>query len=136
MFDILLVSHGPVAQAMLDAAAMVYGPSSERAAALCFEPGQSQQELLASITDAIDNAKDNGGLLVICDILGGSPFLMSAQAYQNIENRASLEVITGMNLAMIIEAMVCRESASLQEAKEAIVASGMQSIVDFAAQMN
>ena len=132
MCDLLLVSHGHTGEALLEAAAMVYGPAGPGVHALSFESGQSQEDLIGSIRQQVGASAERGGCLVLTDILGGSPFLAAAAVYGELRDRKMLQVLSGVNLAMVIEALSCRETASLSETKEKALAAAAQSICDLA----
>lgn len=132
MFDLLLVSHGHTGEALLEAAAMVYGPAGPGVCALGFEAGQSQEDLTSSIRQHVKASAEHGGSLVLTDILGGSPFLAAAAVYGELRGSIPVQVLSGVNLAMAIEALSCRESASIFEAKEMALVAAKQSICDLA----
>jgi PTS system mannose-specific IIA component len=52
------------------------------------------------------------GVLIFVDLFGASPFNASARVAVRYEN---VDVITGMNLPMLLETTLNRESSSLQD---------------------
>lgn len=134
MFDVLLVSHGHLAQEMLKTAQMVYGEPAGTVRAIGFCPGEAQEELFSKVEAAIRESANRGGCLVLCDILGGSPFLVSARAFSELKDEVPLEVLTGMSLGMLLEVLSAQEDASLAEAKSRALQAARQSIKDFSEQ--
>ena len=60
------------------------------------------ETLSATISDLLDTTD---GVLVFCDLLGGTPFnqaMIIAQSYSNVE------VVTGTNLPMLLETLGSR----------------------------
>ena len=135
MFDVLLVSHGHLAQETLTTARMVYGEPAGKVSVIGFCPGESQDELLAKIESSVRNSAPRG-CLVMCDILGGSPFLMATKAFVELRDEAPMEILTGLSLGMLVEALSAQEDASLSEAKEQALAAAQQSIKDVSKQFS
>lgn len=131
MFDILVVSHGHLSEALLATASLVYGEPGEGVDSLTFLPGNSADALHDSILRAVQASSGRGGTLVLCDIMGGSPFLMSAKVYGELEDKGAMEVVTGVNLGMLIEAMAARQTTSLGDVVPVVMGAGataMQSL--------
>ena len=135
MFDVLLVSHGHLAQEALATARMVYGEPTGKVTTLGFCPGESQDELLLKIEAAVRDSAPRG-CLVMCDILGGSPFLMAAKAFVELRDEVPIEVISGLSLGMLVEALSAQEDASLSDAKSQALAAAQQSIRDVSEQFS
>lgn len=120
MFDVLVVTHGHLGEECLATAHMVYGELGEHVEAMGFAPGQSAEILLESIVDRVLASGTRGGCLVLCDVLGGSPFLMASQAYQRLSSSVQVEVVSGLSLGMVLE--VCSQREGLTPAEGARVA--------------
>ena len=135
MFDVLLVSHGHLAQEALVTARMVYGEPAGKVTTLGFCPGESQDELLLKIKAAVRDSAPRG-CLVMCDILGGSPFLMAAKAFVELRDEVPIEVISGLSLGMLVEALSAQEDASLSDAKSQALAAAQQSVRDVSEQFS
>ena len=82
------------------------------------------ETLSATISDLLDTTD---GVLVFCDLLGGTPFnqaMIIAQSYSNVE------VVTGTNLPMLLETLGSRlADTSLEELVETAVLAGSQGVV-------
>jgi mannose/fructose/sorbose-specific phosphotransferase system IIA component len=128
MLRILLVAHGGLSHGFLSAASLLYGDCSERVVAISFFPGQSPEELESEIEEQVLAADGTEGCLVLCDILGGSPFLASASVYNRYRGEKPLEVVTGLNLAMLVEVLAMGGEIPAKQAAEAAVAAAGASI--------
>lgn len=127
MFDILLVTHGRLGEELLATARMVCGDIGEGVSAFGFMPGEGPDALLEKICSYV--RASSCGCLVLSDIVGGSPFLMSARAYRELSGSCSMEILSGVNLGMLLEALATRES-SLVEGKLAALEGAHRSICD------
>jgi mannose/fructose-specific phosphotransferase system component IIA len=132
MFNVLLVTHGKLSEEFLTTACMIYGRPAGNVATLGFSSEQTQEDLLLRIKDCVYAAADEGGCLILCDILGGSPFLMAAKAYQELKSQFLVEVVSGLNLGMLIEVLSCQEDMSLLQGKQVAIDAAKRSIFDLA----
>jgi PTS system mannose-specific IIA component len=66
----------------------------------------SGEELKLQLREAVKSVDDGHGVIVFADLIGGSPCMQSLSLCQ----QALLEVITGVNLPMLIKANSLRKS--------------------------
>ena len=104
MFGILLLSHGKMAEGILDSCKLFFGEELEKVKAICLTEGQDLDEYDQMIKDAIAELDDGHGIIAFCDLLGGTPF--NRCAFQFFDDR--FKVITGMNFPMILELLGIR----------------------------
>lgn len=71
------------------------------------------------------------GTLILTDLLGGSPFMISARAYNKLKGEYPVEMITGVNMPMLMEVISNLEGHSLEELKKIALEAGKSGIVDF-----
>jgi len=122
MVGMLIVTHGRLGEGLLDAMQMIAGPQ-ERVDFVSLKEGDSIDELKERILSAVKMLDDGSGVLVFVDMFGASP--SNAAAYLLNEN---VEVITGVNLPMLLEIVSFRESSSLQELSANAMTAGVESI--------
>jgi PTS system N-acetylgalactosamine-specific IIA component len=105
MIGVILSGHGRFAEGMLSSLEMIAG-KSEALEAINFLESDStddlEQKMLSVIQDY--NAKYEG-VLVCCDLLGGSPFKTAATLSVQ---EANVAVVAGINLASCLELMFMR----------------------------
>ncbi|HQD08004.1 MAG TPA: PTS sugar transporter subunit IIA [Coprothermobacter proteolyticus] len=118
----LIVTHGRLGEGLLDAMQMIAGPQ-EKVDFVSLKEGDSIDELKERILSAVKMLDDGSGVLVFVDMFGASP--SNAAAYLLNEN---VEVITGVNLPMLLEIVSFRESSSLQELSANAMTAGVESI--------
>jgi len=122
MVGMLIVTHGRLGEGLLDAMQMIAGPQ-ERVEVISLKEGDSIDELKDKILNAVKTLDDGSGVLVFVDMFGASP--SNAAAYLLNEN---VEVITGVNLPMLLEIVSFRESSSLQELSANAMTAGVESV--------
>ncbi len=122
MVGMLIVTHGRLGEGLLDAMQMIAGPQ-EKVDFVSLKEGDSIDELKERILNAVKMLDDGSGVLVFVDMFGASP--SNAAAYLLNEN---VEVITGVNLPMLLEIVSFRESSSLQELSANAMTAGVESI--------
>lgn len=127
MKGIVLASHGQLAEGMVDSLKLFVG-NVEQLGYLCLKPGQDMKEFLNLLNNVIDNVDTGEGVIVFCDLLFGTPCNCTASILKNEKNVNRIEVVTGMNLPMILEIIEARKSDF--DLKE-MIRIGKDGIVDF-----
>ena len=124
MFRVLLISHGGLATAMLKSAEMIVG-SQEDVKTLCLFPEDAPESFQDRIAAVLEEWKAED-VLVLSDIRSGTPFNAAANLMQQYPFRH----ISGVNLAMLIEALMDRDDMSAEEAGNALMELSGQTILD------
>lgn len=106
MIGILLMSHGKMADGMLDSSKLFFGEDIPQVKALCLEPSDNPEEFDDRIRAAIEEIDDGQGVIAMCDLLGGTPCNRSAFVLSD-----RVQVITGMNFTMLLELLGKRMAA-------------------------
>ncbi len=119
MVGILLLTHAPLGRAFLEAAAHVFRSMPERVEALDVIADQNTDEVRKLAQQAIARLNDGAGVLVITDVMGGTPSNCTLQ----LCNPGEVEVIAGISLPMLLRALTYRHN-SLDVAVEMALAGG------------
>lgn len=127
---LILVSHGDISKGFLQSAEMVLGETDDT---ICFGlyPGDSMEALRAKVNDEIQKTETDEEILIMCDLFSGSPYNSTVSFLQDERVR----VITGMNFAMILEAILCKDNMNLKELCEYIIGKAKADIIDVRSQM-
>ncbi|WP_151447909.1 PTS sugar transporter subunit IIA [Lacisediminimonas profundi] len=104
MVGILLLTHAPLGQAFIDAATHVFRGRPERLEAIDVSADQDTAEVRRLASEAIERLDDGGGVLVITDVMGGTPCNCTLQLCQP----GHVEVIAGISLPMLLRAITYR----------------------------
>ncbi len=125
MISVLVVSHGALAEGLVDAMQMITGPQ-EQVAALGLEESEAPENLIDRIKEAIDTLDDGDGVLIMVDLYGATPFNSSSRLF--MESDKQIEIVTGVNLPMLVEIVISREGQNLTDLVNHAYQSGMEGI--------
>ncbi len=117
----LVITHGDVGRELVRVAEMILGPV-EGLAGLT-NAGKSVQDLTAEIGDRLADAPE--GTLLFIDDFGGS---CSNAAQLALAGRGGDVILTGVNLAMLLDFATWRESMSTGELARRLVEKGRDAI--------
>jgi PTS system mannose-specific IIA component len=122
MIGLLLVAHAGVAGELLAAAEMIVG-KLELAEAVSIEANASAATVMASIKAAVTRVSGEGAI-IMTDMFGGTPSNMSISFLKEGE----VEVLTGVNLPMLIRFTQERGRSSLGDLALKLRDSGREGI--------
>jgi PTS system mannose-specific IIA component len=123
MIGLVLVAHAGIAQEFLGAAEMIMG-KIEGVEAVSIKPDDQVDLIRNAIAGAIKKV-DSDGVIIMTDMFGGTPSNMSLSFLQ--ENH--IEVLTGVNLPMIIKFVADRAKFGVAELAEKLKQCGRESII-------
>ncbi|WP_378954858.1 PTS sugar transporter subunit IIA [Pelosinus sp. sgz500959] len=126
MIGVVIVTHGGLGGALLNAAELIMG-KQEHVQAVAFESGQAVTDLQVRIAQASRQVDKGQGTLILVDILGGSPY--NASALLAVE-QTNTEVITGVNLPMLFSILPVR-NLDLTSIADVAVLGGRNGIKKF-----
>jgi len=123
MVGIIAVSHGPFSIALIKSAEMLYG-KQDKVEAISLEPGESMESLKNKINETIKEFQVDK-VLILVDLLGGTPYNASSIEMEN----SNINVITGLNMPMLLEALLFRD-ATLEKISAIVTEAGKNGIVN------
>jgi len=122
LFGLLVVTHGGLAFELVQALRRLVGEvSAVKALSIDWEVGLSDAREV--VRQAIEEVDPGGGVLILTDMFGGTatnvtlPFL-----------REGIEIVTGVNLPMVIKFANIARSSTLREAASLIKEQGQRAI--------
>ncbi len=104
MVGILLLTHAPLGSAFIEAAAHVFRGRPDKIEALDVYADQDPVEVHRLAKEAIERLNDGGGVLVITDVMGGTP----SNCTLSLAQPGTVEVIAGISLPMLLRALAYR----------------------------
>ena len=125
MENIVLISHGGMAEGVKGSLEMIVG-QQEHIHTVSLRPDGDNIQFENELNSKMKAL--NGSTLIIADLLGGTPCNVAVKNYLNV---AGVEIIAGMTLSIVIEAVV-NQQASIKE----LVCLAKENIVDVKAGMN
>jgi len=124
MVGILIISHGDFAAGLLSAAEMIMGKQGQVLAA-GLQPEASPEEFLEVIQSQVAQLDSGDGVLVLADLFGGSP--ANSAAYL-VHDKLNVEVVTGVSLPMLLEALTLRAGQDLPTLAETCINAAPQGV--------
>lgn len=123
MIGIVIVTHGFLGPEILKTAEFIVG-SLEGCATVSIDGSKSPEAVKKAISTAIGEVNRGQGVLVLTDMFGGTPSNISLAFLEE----GKVEVLTGVNLPMLIKAVQIRDKSTLGEAAQIIGEYGRRSI--------
>jgi PTS system mannose-specific IIA component len=123
MIGLVIATHGGLAEAILRTAEAIVGPL-ERCEAVSVGAGSSMEDARERLHAAIHRVDAGDGVLVLTDMFGGTPANLALTFLDE-----KVEVVTGVNLPMILKLATARnDPGALAAAAEAAAAYGQKNI--------
>jgi PTS system mannose-specific IIA component len=106
MIGILIIAHGALGETLVQCATHVLGAPPARVASLAVAVRTDPDTLLARARELVRDVDDGSGVLILTDMLGGTP--------SNIATRALVPGhvvgVAGASLPMLVRALTYREA--------------------------
>lgn len=120
---VILVTHVDYGDKLLEAAQFILGPQDD-VASVSVDNSQDVGQTVTRLEDAVARLDQGAGVIILTDMFGGTPTNLSL----SLLGKSKLEVVTGVNLPMLLRVFGCRENPLEVIAKEAKEA-GLKGIV-------
>ena len=133
MLGIVIATHGSLSNGLKDSAEVIFGPTNNITTAN-LNLGDDVQALGATIKEAILEVNQGDGVIVLVDLVSASPYNQSVLVTNSLEKplQNSVYVIGGVNLPMLLEGINHQLIGTpVEEAAEAVIAQGKNSISDW-----
>ena len=124
MVGILLLTHAPLASAFVAAAVHVFRVRPERLEAIDVRADQEPAEIKRLAREAVGRLDDGSGVLVITDVLGGTP----SNCTHELNDPERVQIIAGISLPMLLRAITYRGD-TLDVVTEMALAGGQSGAV-------
>jgi mannose PTS system EIIA component len=124
MIGILIVSHRQLGDALIDCVEFIMGEKPESLTSVSIDIRENAADLRGKIEKGIKSVNNGKGVLILTDMFGGTPSNLS---YAFLEE-GHIEVISGVNLPIVIKAVGLRKDKNLTELAVLLEAFGKKSI--------
>jgi PTS system mannose-specific IIA component len=111
MIGLVIVTHGQLAKAFVEALEHVVGPR-DNIRAICIYPQDNIDQQRENILKAAEEVDSGQGVILLTDLFGGTPSNLAISAL----GVKTVEVIAGINLPMLVRLARLPEGTSLKEA--------------------
>lgn len=109
MVSIIISGHGQFSLGLLDAFEMIFGKDAD-VRAIPFFKGEGLPQMQEKFQQAIEQIEPAKEVLILVDVFAGTPYNAASQiAYQN----ERVDILTGVNLPILLEAAAAKEQLNL-----------------------
>lgn len=124
MIGIVIVTHSGLGDALIEAAESILETPLEATTAVSVDLKHSAEKLRKKIGDGMKGVDEGDGVIILTDMFGGTPSNLSLSFLE--EGR--VDVLTGVNLPVLIRAAKMRKDSNLSELAQSVEAYGKKSI--------
>jgi PTS system mannose-specific IIA component len=126
MVGIVVVTHGKLADELISVVKFVVsGNPNVKIEGLSLDQGMEFETFTQNIKKAIKKVDEGDGILLVTDMFGGTPSNISLTFLEN----KRVEVISGVNLPMLLKLATLSSSVTLDEAVKIAEAAGRDNII-------
>ena len=123
MIGVLLVTHKELAEALLSVCDLIMG-RQDALLAISLDPHASPEECRQQIQRGLSQVNNGNGVIILTDMLGGTPSNLTLTFLQE----GKVEVVTGVNLPMLMKLSQLREEEDLVQVALALKEFGQKGI--------
>ena len=123
MIGVLITTHGNLGSELIKAAELIRG-NLKGIVPISVDQTKGVEDLQKEISTAIKKLDQGQGVLILTDLFGGTPSNISL----SFMKEGKVEVITGVNLPMLLKLPDIREGTSLKEFAQNIKDYGIKNI--------
>ncbi|MFK5954657.1 MAG: PTS fructose transporter subunit IIA [Desulfobacterium sp.] len=124
MTGILVITHAGLGQSLIETLEFIMDMKYENLAAISIDIKENPDALLKKIKNGIKKIRHGQGVIIFTDMFGGTPSNLS---YSFLEED-KVEVMSGVNLPILMKAMEIRDKTPLRETVQILVEYGKRSI--------
>ncbi len=125
MVGILIISHSTLAEALKTTVSLIVG-DKENVQTLCLMKNDRMEDFAGKLKSAVETADKGDGVLILADMFGGTPCNTALGLFGNNEK---VRIITGVNLPLVIEAIM-HSNKNVDELSKMIMERRDKSIID------
>jgi PTS system mannose-specific IIA component len=123
MLGLLVMTHGRLAEELVSSVRNIVGPV-ERLEAVSIEWNDDPEEATRRVREARERVDSGSGVLLLTDMFGGTPTNLALSMLEPDR----FEIVTGVNLPMLIKFVSLRQQQDLARAAASIAEQGRDSI--------
>lgn len=118
---LILVSHGQFASGLKSAIGVVMGMADE-ITALGLEEGMDIKTFREKFLEILNQIPKEDEIILLCDIIGGSPFTSSAELLRQEGFLERSLILTGMNMPVLVQLLLQKDDSALEQLKSEVKA--------------
>lgn len=125
MIGIVIATHGDLGSGVLKTAEAACGPQPD-IEVIRFSASNSTEDLEKELREVIKRKDEGDGVLILTDTFGSSCSNIAKSCLK--DNR--IEILTGVNLPMLLDCIMYRSDLSLEKAAEKAKQGGQKAIIN------
>ncbi|MBI5622488.1 MAG: PTS fructose transporter subunit IIA [Elusimicrobia bacterium] len=130
MINFIVVTHGEFGAYLVEAAEAIVGRQAAGVRSLSVSARHSLGETRGRLEKTVRDLADSDGLIVFTDMQAGTPVNL---AFPVVKDKAKTELVSGVNLAMLVTAFNHRSDMTLAELRDKVLKNGRGAVCDFKA---
>jgi len=107
---VVIVTHCDLGKEFLRALKLIV-PDVEGIRSISLDPSEKLEEMRGRILAEIRSADESDGVLILTDMFGGTP----SNVALSFHDEHHVEIVTGMNLPMLVKLATLKDNKSLEE---------------------
>ncbi len=111
MIALIVSTHGNFSEELVKSSEMIFG-AQKNVGVVTFKPSESTDNLIEKYNNLINELDCKDGVLFMLDLFGGCPFNTASVLALKNDN---MEIVSGVNLPMLLEVFGSRDFSSLSE---------------------
>lgn len=123
MAGILIIAHAPLASALRECAAHIYGGLPARIGAIDVLPDCDPARVVEFALSEIERLREENGMLVLTDMFGATP----ANIASRLATQPGVRVLAGVNLPMLVRGL-CYRTCDLDALVEKALAGATKGV--------
>lgn len=121
---IIVATHGDLARSLVETAGLILGRQTELEP-FAFGAEERAEEASARLQALVRRSERGAGVLILADLFGGTPGSLALSMLES----GSVEVVTGVNLPMVVAAASLENGLSVEQAGERVIEAGREAIM-------
>ena len=128
MVGIVVATHGDIGKALVETATEMVGFTAPQLVAVSLPADVDRATGWSTLINAVDAVNKEAGTLILVDMFGGTPSTLALSILAERE----VEVLTGVNLAMVLRTILKREHNTLPQLASDVLAYGQRNVTSSA----
>lgn len=128
MIGIIVATHGDFVFGLKDTYEMVAGVTDDNVNFISLAKNSDAETFKNEFKKIVEKFRDRDGILALVDLEGGTPFNVASEYFYNTDLGIKMEVIAGVNLPMLVEAISGLDSKNVKVFADEIKETGIESI--------
>ncbi|MCG8564655.1 MAG: PTS fructose transporter subunit IIA [Desulfobacterales bacterium] len=124
MTGLLIVTHADLGSALIETIEFILGKEQDNLLSVSIDIKEDADSLRKKIQKGISKVGTDEGVIILTDMFGGTPSNLS---YAFLDE-GQVEVISGVNLPILLKAVTLRKKLELNELTASLVEHGKRSI--------